>query len=243
MTVKRSARLISVAATIAGIAAATSVHAGGAATRSTDIAVATKFPAAGQLMVGAVVVRRQPAPDAAKIKVMRYFRPDNRVQEILAVGSRTGADGQPWYHISVPMRPNGTLGWIPATDVDLTPTTSKIVVDVSARTIDVYRNGKRKAHGIVAVGAPGMATPLGLYYVAAAFAPHNDPFYGVWAIETTAYSHLTDWPGGGVVGIHGTDMPQLLGKAVSHGCVRVSNKIAAALKRLAPLGTPIFIKA
>ncbi len=239
---KRSARLISLAA-IAGIAAATCVHAGGAATRSTGIAVETKFPAAGQLMVGAVAVRRHPAPNAAKIKVMHYFRHDNRVQEILAVGSRNGADGQPWYHISVPMRPNGTLGWIPATDVALTPTVSKIVVDVSARTIAVYRNGKRKAHGIVAVGAPGMATPLGHYYVAATFAPHNDPFYGVWALETTAYSNLTEWPGGGVVGIHGTNMPQLLGKAVSHGCIRVSNQTAARLKRLAPVGTPIFIKA
>ena len=88
-----------------------------------------------------------------------------------------------------------------------------------------------------------MATPLGHYYVAAAFVPHNDPFYGVWAIETSAYSNLTDWPGGGVVGIHGTDMPQLLGQAVSHGCIRVSNTTASHLKWLTPVGTPIWVKA
>src|SRR4051812_40882545 len=105
MTMKRSARLVFLAATIAGIAAATAVHAGGAAARSTRISVETKFPAAGELTVNSVVVRRHPAPDASKIKVMHYFRPDYRVQVILAVGSRTGADGQPWYHISVPMRP------------------------------------------------------------------------------------------------------------------------------------------
>jgi lipoprotein-anchoring transpeptidase ErfK/SrfK len=240
---KRSARFISLAAAIAGIAAATYVHAGGAATRSTGIAVETKFPAAGLLVVGSVSVRRQPAPNASKIKVMRYFRPDNRVQEILAVGRRTGADGQPWYHISVPMRPNGTLGWIPATDVDLSPTLSRIVVNVGRRTIDVYAHGKHAWHGLVAVGAPGMATPLGHYYVAAAFAPHKDPFYGVWALETSAYSNLTEWPGGGVVGIHGTNEPWLLGKAVSHGCIRVSNTTASRLRQLAPLGTPIYIKA
>ena len=48
-------------------------------------------------------------------------------------------------------------------------------------------------------------------------------------------------PGGGVVGIHGTPRPDLLGQAVSHGCVRVSNGTALKLKRLAPAGTPIKI--
>ena len=44
-----------------------------------------------------------------------------------------------------------------------------------------------------------------------------------------------------VVGIHGTNLPWLLGQAVSHGCVRVSNAVATRLRRLAPLGTPIDI--
>jgi Uncharacterized protein conserved in bacteria len=77
--------------------------------------------------------------------------------------------------------------------------------------------------------------------VAARFVPFNDSFLGVFAVETSAYSKLTEWPGGGVVGIHGTSMPQLLGQAVSHGCVRVANTTAAALVKLAPLGTPILI--
>jgi lipoprotein-anchoring transpeptidase ErfK/SrfK len=141
------------------------------------------------------------------------------------------------------MRPNGTYGWVPAADLSLRPTKSQIVIDVSSRTIDVYRRGKHALHGIVAVGAPGMETPLGHYYVAATFVPWHDPFLGVYALETSAYSKLTEWPGGGVVGIHGTNLPQLLGQAVSHGCVRVSNATAAKLKQLAPLGTPIFIKA
>jgi lipoprotein-anchoring transpeptidase ErfK/SrfK len=242
MTINRSAKLLSLAAVIAGIAAATSVHVGGAATSSSGVALETKFPAAGQLIVNSVIVRRHPAPNASKIKVMNYFRPDYRVQEILAIGKRTGKDGQPWYHISVPMRPNGTLGWIPAADVALAPTTSKIIVNVGRRTIDVFSQGKHVVHGKVAVGARGMETPLGRYYVAATFKPVNDPFLGVWALETSAYSKLTEWPGGGVVGIHGTNSPQLLGQAVSHGCVRVSNATAAKLKRYAPVGTPILIK-
>jgi lipoprotein-anchoring transpeptidase ErfK/SrfK len=240
---KRFITLVFLAAAIAAIAAAASAHAGSSATRTDGVVVETKFPAAGQLTVNAVVVRRRPASNAPKIKVFHYFRSDYRVQEILAVGSTTGTDGQPWYHISVPMRPNGTLGWIPAADVDLAPTASQIVVNVGRRTIDVYRHGKRALHGAVAVGAPGMETPLGHYYVAATFVPVNDPFLGVYALETSAYSKLTEWPGGGVVGIHGTNEPWLLGKAVSHGCIRVSNTTAAALKRLAPVGTPIWIRA
>jgi len=237
---KRFATLVFLAAAIAAISAGVSAHAGSAATTSDPVTVATKYPAAGEMLVNTVIARRDPSPTAAKIKLFHMFRPDFRPQQIFAIGTETGTDGLPWYHISVPMRPNGTYGWIPASAVDLKPTVARIVVHVGRRTIDVYRGAKHALHGKVAVGAPGMETPLGKYYVAATFTPDN-PFLGVYALETSAYSKLTDWPGGGVVGIHGTNEPWLLGQAVSHGCVRVSNTTAAALKRLTPLGTPILI--
>lgn len=240
---KRFATVVFLAAAIAAIAAAASAHAGSSSARGSGVVVETKFPAAGQLTVNSVVVRRKPELGAPKIKVMTYFRSDYRVQEILAVGSTVAPNGTPWYRISVPMRPNGTYGWIPAADVELAPTVSQIVVNVDRRTIDVFRRGKHVLHGKVAVGAPGMETPLGHYYVAATFVPYKDPFLGVYALETSAYSKLTEWPGGGVVGIHGTNMPWLLGQAVSHGCIRVSNATASRLKYLTPVGTPIFIKA
>ena len=126
--------------------------------------------------------------------------------------------------------------------MSLKPTHSRIVVILHSRTIAIYRFGRRRWHGVVAIGAPGRETPLGRYFVAARFVPYHDPFLGVFAVETSAYSKLTEWPGGGVVGIHGTDEPELLGKAVSHGCVRVSNLTARHLRTLAPLGTPIWIK-
>jgi lipoprotein-anchoring transpeptidase ErfK/SrfK len=240
---KRFATLVFLAAAIAAIVAAAGAHAGSSATRADGVVVETKFPAAGQLTVNSVVARRKPASTARKIKILHYFRSDYRVQEILAVKSVESSSGKPWYRISLPMRPNGTYGYIPAADVDLKPTVAQIVVNVGRRTIDVYRRGKHVLHAKVAVGAPGMETPLGHYYVAATFVPYHDPFLGVYALETSAYSKLTEWPGGGVVGIHGTNEPWLLGKAVSHGCVRVSNATAAALKRLTPLGTPILIRA
>jgi lipoprotein-anchoring transpeptidase ErfK/SrfK len=216
------------------------VSAASTSTHSTFHAISV-FPAAGQLLVDSVPARIAPNPHARVIKVMHQFREDYRVQEILALKTKIGTDGKPWYQISIPMRPNGTMGWISARTVSLAPTVSRIVINRAARTIDVYWHGKHALHAIVAVGAPGMETPVGHYYVAARFVPYEDPFLGVFAVETSAYSKLTEWPGGGVVGIHGTSMPQLLGQAVSHGCVRVSNTTATALRRLAPLGTPIWI--
>ena len=204
--------------------------------------VESTFPAAGGLVVNSVPARKTPNPRARVVKVMHQFRSDFRPQELLAVRKATGSDGKVWYRVSIPMRPNGTYGWIPAGSVSLRPTHSQIVVNIKRRTIDIYRFGKRKWHGIVAVGAPGRETPVGHYFVAARFVPYRDPFLGVFAVETSAYSKLTEWPGGGVVGIHGTDLPQLLGKAVSHGCVRVSNTTARRLEKYAPLGTPIWIK-
>jgi lipoprotein-anchoring transpeptidase ErfK/SrfK len=115
------------------------------------------------------------------------------------------------------------------------------VVHVTSRTIAVRRISDRKLllRAVVAVGKPGAETPLGRdFYVQARFAP-DDPFFGPFVLETSAYSKLSEWPGGGLAGIHGTDRPDLLGQAVSHGCVRVSNAVDRALARLAPLGTPV----
>jgi len=207
----------------------------------TTARVESVFPAAGQLRVLSVAVRRSASPHAGVIKLMHQFRDDYRIQVILAVATRIGTDRKPWYRISIPMRPNGTYGWIPAQSVSLSPTVSELVIHRASRTIDVFWHGKHALHAIVAVGAPGMETPVGHFYVAARFVPYQDPFLGVFAVETSAYSKLTEWPGGGVVGVHGTSMPQLLGQAVSHGCVRVSNATAAALRKFAPLGTPIWI--
>jgi lipoprotein-anchoring transpeptidase ErfK/SrfK len=204
--------------------------------------VVSAFPAAGEMLVHSVAVRKTPSPQASVIKVMKAFRPDFRPQEMFAVRKATGSDGEVWYRVSIPMRPNGTYGWIPANAVSLKPTHSQIVINLNRRTIDLYRFGKHKWHGPVAIGAPGRETPVGHYYVATRFVPYHDAFLGVFAEETSAYSKLTEWPGGGVVGIHGTSLPQLLGKAVSHGCVRVSNTTARRLRTLAPLGTPIWIK-
>jgi lipoprotein-anchoring transpeptidase ErfK/SrfK len=87
-----------------------------------------------------------------------------------------------------------------------------------------------------------METPRGLFYVTWKLVPRA-PVLGKFAFETSAYSKLSEWPGGGIVGIHGTYEPHLLGQAVSHGCVRVANRDILRLRARVGLGTPIRIVA
>jgi lipoprotein-anchoring transpeptidase ErfK/SrfK len=202
--------------------------------------VPASFPAAGELTVDAVTVRSRPSYDGRRIAVLREFRRDYRPQVVLATGTARDARHRLWLRVPLQLRPNGTVGWIPASAAALRPMRDRIVVDRSARTIDLFRDAKVLLHARVAVGAPGWETPLGQFYVTARFVP-DDPFLGVFAFETSAYSKLTDWPGGGIVGIHGTSAPQLIGQAISHGCVRVTNRTARQLQRFVKVGTPVSI--
>ena len=59
---------------------------------------------------------------------------------------------------------------------------------------------------------------------------------------TSATSNqLTDWPGGGIVGIHGTSLPGLIPGKISHGCVRMKNADIKKLDKLVEVGTPITV--
>ncbi len=222
-------------------AATLALSATGAPSATARSEVPTRLPAAGELR-HAVAVRAAPRGSARIVRVLGRFRPDAQFQVVLAVGARRGNDGSWWYRISLPGRPNGARGWVPADAADVRHVQNRVVVRLAARTLEVrrLRDEKLLLRTTAAVGAAGSPTPLGRdFYVQSAFVP-TDPFYGAFALETTAYARVTDWPTN-VVGIHGTNRPELLGRAVSHGCVRVSNDVARRLARLAPLGTPIDI--
>lgn len=198
--------------------------------------------AAGFLEWPRVTVRAKPDLHARRMVVFNQFRRDFRPRVVFALGVRRDADGKPaWYRISVPGRPNGRAGWIPAESVTLEPVRKEIQIDLSRRQLEVRRGRRLELRTRVAVGAPGMTTPVGYFYVAAKIPRPRHTVLGVFAFETSAYSSLSDWPGGGIVGIHGTPMPWLLGQAVSHGCVRVANPVILRMSRLVPLGTPIRV--
>ena len=238
MSSASSSRLRSRASLVAALALAFLCFGGGTRAEAASEAV---VPAAGLINWAQVAVRAQPDRQAQRTAVLTQFRPDFRPRVVLALGVRRDKSGKPaWYRISLPGRPNGRTGWIPAASVDLKPIRKEIVIDRSERTLELRNAGRVVLRTRVAVGAYGMETPLGLFYVVAKFRP-TAPILGAFGFETSAYSKLSEWPGGGVVGIHGTNTPSLLGQAVSHGCIRVANEAILRLKDLAPVGTPIRI--
>ena len=201
------------------------------------------FPVAGELVVTHVHVRRAPDRRAPALRVITEFRRDYRPQVVLVLDERVARGGSRWYRLSLPGRPNGQRGWVPADAVRVRSLAHRIVVRRNARLLEVRRlaDGKVVFRAPVAVGMPGAPTPLGRnFYVQSRWAP-TDSFYGPFALETSAYSSLSDWPGGGVVGIHGTSLPGLIGQAVSHGCIRMRNEDVVRLRGLAPVGTPIDV--
>lgn len=201
-----------------------------------------RMPAAGELVQAQVVVRAAPRADARRIGVVHEFRRDFRKHIVHARQARRDDRGRVWYRIMLVGRPNGRMGWIPATAVELQPTRAEILIGRSDRELRLLVDGRERLRTTIAVGKAGAPTPVGYFYVTSRFRPNN-PFLGVFALELSAYSPtLTDWPGGGVVGIHGTSRPDLLGRAVSHGCVRVSNAAARVLQQFAPVGTPVRIR-
>jgi len=213
----------------------------GAPPATASDAAPVRLPAAGELLTSTAAVRAAPDRHARVLRVLRRLGRDQQFAVVLAIRAAHGADGAWWYELSLPGRPNGQRGWVRSELLDLRPVANRIVVNVGARRIFVHRisDGRLLLSGVVAIGKPGAETPIGRdFYVQRRFVP-SDPFFGAFAFETSAYSKLSDWPGGGLAGIHGTNQPQLLGQAVSHGCVRVSDHVARALERLAPLGTPI----
>lgn len=209
------------------------------------LAAAKSFSVVGSGVLNSdVTVRAAPRRDARRVTLLREFRRDYRPQVVLALSQRTDPEsGTPsWYRITVPGRPNGRTGWIPAGAADLQPMRELVHIDRSARTLALWSRGRLVLKTRVAVGRPGMETPLGLFYVTWKVVPRA-PVLGKFAFETSAYSKLSEWPGGGIVAIHGTPEPHLLGQAVSHGCVRVANRDILRLRTRVGLGTPIRIVA
>ena len=140
-----------------------------------------------------VYVRQAPDRRAPVLRVMTEFRPDYRPQVVLVLEERVAPGGSRWYRLSLPGRPNGQRGWVPADAVQVRELAHRIVVR-GARLLEVRRllDGKVVLRAAVAVGMPGAPTPLGRnFYVQSRWAP-TDSFYGPFALETSAYSRLTD---------------------------------------------------
>lgn len=155
-------------------------------------------------------------------------------------------DGAPdWLEVQLPIRPNGSTGWIPRAEVELSRNPFLIEIDTGDHRLDVFREGVPWISTRVAIGTGETPTPIGRFYIIELLEPPvpGGP-YGSFAFGLSGFSEtLTTFAGGdGVIGIHGTNDPASLGSDVSHGCIRVGNQTIEAMAGVIPLGTPVVIR-
>jgi lipoprotein-anchoring transpeptidase ErfK/SrfK len=150
-----------------------------------------------------------------------------------------------WYHVQLPLKPNGVTGWVRAPEVALTPVYTRIHVDLSERRVTLYERGREVMEVRAAIGSAETPTPTGRYYVNQRLVA-GDPSgpFGPAAIGISAFSEvLTGWAQGGPIAIHGTNRPDLIGQSVSNGCIRVRNDELQRLFDRTLAGTPVVVRA
>ena len=197
----------------------------------------------------AVVVRRNVVayrtPGAGRLEV--FGRKNvNGVPNVFAVrAQRLGKDCAPvWYRVQLPLKPNGVTGWVRARAVKLRGITTRVVVDLSDRRVTLFDRGRFVLSARVAIGTAATPTPVGRFYVNQRLVPADasGPF-GPGAIGISAFSEvLTGWVQGGPIAIHGTNRPELIGAAVSNGCIRVRNDLLRRLFARTRAGTPVTVR-
>jgi lipoprotein-anchoring transpeptidase ErfK/SrfK len=156
------------------------------------------------------------------------------------------ATGAERHEVYLPVRPNGSVGWVNASDVTVTRVPYRIEVGISEHRIRVYDDDEIIVDEPVGVGRDDRPTPGGVYYLKELLQPPNpNGPYGTYAYGLSGFSTvLTSFNGGiGVIGIHGTNEPAAIGTDVSSGCIRLHNDVIERLVEEIglPLGTPVEI--
>jgi lipoprotein-anchoring transpeptidase ErfK/SrfK len=106
----------------------------------------------------------------------------------------------------------------------------QIFVSLNERLLSLYKNGILQKRYPIAVGKMLTITPVGYYIIINKATNPGGPFGTMWmSLSKESY------------GIHGTNDPSSIGKAVSHGCIRMHNEDVEELASIVPIGTAVFI--
>jgi L,D-transpeptidase-like protein len=186
-----------------------------------------------------VKARSRPTRSASVVTRLRTRTPEGTTNLVLAL-----ARERQWVKVRLPMLPNNSTGWVRRDALggyDVVHT--ELIVNRARLRLRLERRGKTVLRAPIGVGERQWPTPAGRFYVRNRLRGFSSPVYGPVAFGTSARSAvLTDWPGGGFIGIHGTNQPGLLPGRVSHGCIRLRNADILRLARRMPVGTPIHIR-
>lgn len=233
---------------VAGAAAACAIAAGGAVAGGPVVPVASR-PTSAEAWTARVLlpvhIRTAPRASARRTGKLSVHAPyDGGPQVLLVLGAQTNRDGRTWYRVLLTRRPNDADGWIPAEAVRVARTPYRVIVRLGARRAELLRAGRVVKRWTVAVGTSANPTPAGSFAVSEIVRQKRPGgFFGPYIITLTAHSaKLSDFDGGdGRVALHGTNLPGLLGGAVSHGCVRLPNSASVTLGRTVPAGAPVDV--
>jgi lipoprotein-anchoring transpeptidase ErfK/SrfK len=190
------------------------------------------------------VARAAPRVGARPVARVARTTPAGTANLVLALARVRDDRRRVWVRVRIPALPHRGTAWVRrsalgAYHVVLT----QLIVDRRRLRATLLRDGRAVFRAPVGIGAPGTPTPAGRFYVRDVVTRYRSPMYGPIAFGTSARSStLTDWPGGGFVGVHGTDRANLLPGRVSHGCIRLRNADILRLSRLMPVGTPLTIR-
>jgi lipoprotein-anchoring transpeptidase ErfK/SrfK len=149
-----------------------------------------------------------------------------------------------WVKVALPVRPNGSSGWVQLEKVSLKRTPFRLKVALGAHELRLFKDGALSQTFPIGVGTSETPTPGGTYYLRVLIKTTNPSgAYGPYAYGLNGFSQvLNDFAGGdGVIGLHGTNDPSSIGKDVSHGCIRLRNADITTLAKILPLGTPVEI--
>ncbi len=167
---------------------------------------------------------------------------ENGAPLVFLVNERQGD----WLNVYLPVRPNGSTGWVRAADVNVASNPYSVDIALAEHRLVVHNGDEVVLDEPIGVGTAQTPTPGGVYYIKELLQPPdpNGP-YGPYAYGLSGFSNVIDeFRGGdGVIGIHGTNEPEAIGTDVSHGCIRMSNEAILELVPVLPLGTPVHITA
>jgi lipoprotein-anchoring transpeptidase ErfK/SrfK len=152
-----------------------------------------------------------------------------------------------WIQVLLPIRPDGSQGWIRATDVTTTTTDYLVRIALSTHHLTLMKAGVPVFGTAVVIGKTETPTPTGLFYVTDPVDLQSQPngAYGAFALGLSGFSNvLTSFNGGpGQIAVHGTPYADQVGQNLSNGCVRIPNPLILQLAKTVPLGTPVSITA
>ena len=126
-----------------------------------------------------------------------------------------------------------------------TRTALRLDVDLSSRTLVLFRGRSVVRRMLVGVGRAGSETPTGQYAVTDKLpGPAYSAYYGccILALSATQPNLPSGWTGGNRIAIHGTPSASDFGRAVSAGCLHARDSDLRYLMRSLPLGTPVVIR-